>query len=119
MLIDSPLPEMQIGLRLIVPMTLAVSGIILFLVRLAVQVQTAPAVTGAEGMTGKEGEALTDIQAGGEGRVRTHGEIWTATAAEPIKAGDRVRVVEVQGLKLTVRPFRRVLASPAADLERN
>jgi membrane-bound serine protease (ClpP class) len=119
MLIDSPLPEMQIGLRLIVPITLAVSGITLFLVRLAVQVQRAPSVTGAEGMIGKDGEALTDIEAGGEGRVRTHGEIWTAAAAEPIRAGDRVQVVEVHGLKLTVRPFRPVPASLAADTERN
>jgi membrane-bound serine protease (ClpP class) len=36
MLVDSPLPEMQIGLRLIVPVTLTTSGILLFLVRLAV-----------------------------------------------------------------------------------
>ena len=39
MLIDSPLPELQIGLRLIVPVTLALAGILLFLVRLAVKAQ--------------------------------------------------------------------------------
>ena len=39
MLIDSPLPEMQIGLRLIVPITLAIAGIMIFLVRLAVRAQ--------------------------------------------------------------------------------
>ena len=36
MLIDSPLPELQIGLRMIVPIVLGTAGIILFLVRLAV-----------------------------------------------------------------------------------
>jgi membrane-bound ClpP family serine protease len=50
------------------------------------------------------GRALTSIDPGGEGRVHTHGEIWTATASEPITAGDPVRVVSIQGLRLTVRP---------------
>ena len=36
-------------------------------------------------------------------RVMTHGEIWTATAAEPIAEGDRIRVTSVDGLTLTVR----------------
>src|SRR6266545_4673586 len=46
MLFDSPLPEMQIGLRLILPVTLTLAGILLFLVRLGVQAQRRPAVTG-------------------------------------------------------------------------
>jgi membrane protein implicated in regulation of membrane protease activity len=49
------------------------------------------------------GRALTSIDAGGSGRIQTHGEIWTATADEPIAAGDAVRVVSVKGLLLTVR----------------
>lgn len=103
MLIDSPLPEMQIGLRLIVPITLSISGIILFLVQLAVRAQQQRPVTGEAGMIDKVGEAITSIDPGGVGRVLTHGEIWTATADEPIAAGDRVQVVGVKGLLLTVR----------------
>jgi membrane-bound serine protease (ClpP class) len=103
MLIDSPLPEMQIGLRLIVPVTLALSGIILFLVRLGLKAQAQPAVTGESGMLHALGQALTPIEPGGVGRVATHGEIWTATAAESIAAGDRVVVTGVTGLLLTVR----------------
>ena len=103
MLIDSPLPELQIGLGMIVPITLTLSGIILFLVRLAVKAQKQRSVTGASGMVDEVGQALTSIEPGGVGRVQTHGEIWTATAAEPIAAGERVRVVDVKGLLLTVR----------------
>ena len=33
----------------------------------------------------------------------THGEIWQATAAEPIPEGARVRVTGVDGLTLVVR----------------
>jgi membrane-bound serine protease (ClpP class) len=104
MLIDSPLPEFQIGLGLIVPLTLSVSGIILFLVRLAVLAQRSPSITGTAGMARESGVALTSIEPGGVGRVQTHGEIWTATASEPIHVGDPVRVVGVTGLLLTVRP---------------
>jgi membrane-bound serine protease (ClpP class) len=103
MLIDSPLPEMQIGLRLILPMVLTLSGILLFLVGLAVRVQKQASVTGESGMLHELGQALTAIDPGGVGRVATHGEIWSATAAEAIHAGDPVVVVGVSGLTLTVR----------------
>jgi len=103
MLIDSPLPELQIGLRMIVPITLTLSGIILFLVQLAVKAQNQRSVTGQAGMIDEIGRALTSIDPGGVGRVQTHGEIWTATSAEPIAAGENVQVVDVKGLLLTVR----------------
>jgi membrane-bound serine protease (ClpP class) len=103
MLVDSPLPELQIGWRLIVPVTLSLSGIVLFLVQLAVKAQRSRAVTGDSGMLDEVGRALTPITPGSVGRIQTHGEIWTATAVEPINAGEPVRVVAVKGLLLTVR----------------
>ena len=103
MLIDSPLPEMQIGLRVIVPVTLGLAGILLFLVRLGVRAQRQPAVTGESGMLNTVGEAMTSITPGGVGRVTAHGEIWTATSDEPVDAGDRVIITAVTGLLLTVR----------------
>lgn len=107
MLIDSPLPELQVGLSLIIPMTLAIAGVLLFLVRLAVRAQQLRPVTGAAGMVDEEGHALTSIDSGGVGRVRAHGEIWMATSAQDISAGDQVRVSGVKGLLLTVRPENR------------
>ena len=108
MLIDSPLPALQIGLHLILPTTGAMAVIILFLVRLAVRAQRAPAVTGTAGMLEERGLALSSISPGGIGRVRAHGEIWTATSAESITEGDTVRITDVQGLLLTVTPDRSV-----------
>ena len=103
MLIDSPLPELQIGLRMIVPVVVGTAAIILFLVRLGVRAQRQRPVTGATGMLEEVGRALTSIDPGGVGRVQAHGEIWTATAAEHVSAGDNVRVVDVKGLLLTVK----------------
>lgn len=104
MLIDSPLPELQIGLNFIIPVTLAVAGLLLFLVRLGVRAQMQRTVTGEAGMIGQQGRALTDIPAGGRGSVQTRGEIWSATSDRPIKAGETVYVTAVSGLLLTVRP---------------
>jgi membrane-bound serine protease (ClpP class) len=116
MLIDSPLPELQIGLRLIIPVTLALAGIILFLVRLAVRAQQTRAVTGTSGMLNEAGVAISTIEAGGVGRVQTHGEIWTATAEQTIAAGEAVRVVDVEGLLLRVAPWpQRVSTVGTAD----
>lgn len=103
MLFDSPLPEMRVGLSLVLPVTLTLAGILLFLVRLGVQAQRQPAVAGESGMLHAPGQALTAIPPGGTGRVATHGEIWTATADESIHAGDPVVVTAVKGLLLTVR----------------
>jgi membrane-bound serine protease (ClpP class) len=103
MLFDSPLPEMRIGLRLILPLTLTLAGILLVLVRLGLLAQHQPSMTGESGMLLAPAEALTAIAPGGTGRVATHGEIWTATAAEPVHAGDRLVVTGVKGLLLTVR----------------
>ena len=106
LLMDSPLPELQVGLRLIVPVTLGASALILFLVGLAVRAQKLPTATGEEGMIGSVAKALTPIEPGRTGRVNTRGEIWTATADEPIPPGDTVRVTGLEGLVLAVRPER-------------
>ncbi len=107
MLIDSPQAELQVPLRFIVPVVATVAGLILFLVTLGVRAQRTPAATGVDGMINETGRALTAIEPGGVGRVQTHGEIWTATAREPVIAGQSVRVTEVKGLLLTVAPDMR------------
>jgi membrane-bound serine protease (ClpP class) len=56
--------------------------------------------TGAVGLVGEVGSALTDLDP--EGRVFVHGEYWNARAARPIARGARVRVVAVRDLWLDV-----------------
>ena len=102
-LIDAPTPELRVSLSLIIPVVLALSAILLFLVRLAVISQRRPSVTGASGMVGATGIALTAISAGGEGRVSARGELWSARSAEAIAAGDSVLISGIDGLVLTVR----------------
>jgi len=108
MLMDSPLPELRVGLRLIVPMSVAVAGIVFFLVRLAVLSQRTAPVTGRAGLLAETGLAIAAFGPGLAGRIQIHGEIWSAATDVPIHAGDMVRVVAVNGLTLTVTPLSRL-----------
>lgn len=103
-LVDSPLPELQLHLRLILPVALGFAAIALLLGRLAFAAQRRPALSGPLAMVGEAGEALTAIGPGLAGTVATHGERWQATSDHDIPAGQRVRVTRVDGLRLTVRP---------------
>jgi membrane-bound serine protease (ClpP class) len=66
----------------------------------AITAMRRPQVTGVEGMVGARGEALTELNPGG--LIRCHGEVWSATAAERIPAGEGVRVVGVRRLRAEV-----------------
>ncbi len=63
-----------------------------------------PQLTGAEGMIGAQGEALTELNP--QGLIRCQGEVWAATAEGPIPSGERVRILAVD--RLRVRVARRV-----------
>lgn len=107
MLMDSPAPELRISLRVIVPVTLGLAGILIFLVRLGIASQRGKPVTGEAGMIHETGRALSAIGPDTPGRVATRGEIWRAEAREPIAEGERVTVVAVNGLTLIVQPDTR------------
>ena len=102
-LMDSSVPELRLSLRLVLPIVLGLATIVVFLVRLAVASQRRQPVTGAAGMIGEPGYALTAIEPGRTGRVATHGEVWRAIAREPIAEGERLRITDVDGLTVTVR----------------
>jgi membrane-bound serine protease (ClpP class) len=102
-LVDSPIPELQLNLGFVLPVMLAFAGVAVFLTRLGVKAQRQASVTGETAMVGQIGQAMTSIEPGSTGRVSTRGEIWRAMANEPIPAGARVRVTNVNGLTLTVR----------------
>jgi membrane-bound serine protease (ClpP class) len=105
-LMDSSEPDLQLNLRVVVPIVFGLGGIGIFLTRLAVASQRRQPVTGAAAMIGETGKALTAIGPGQTGRVATHGESWKAIAEEPIAEGDCVTVTRVDGLTLTVRKQR-------------
>lgn len=101
MLVDSPLPELQVDPWRLAPAILTFAVFTLALVRLVVQAQRRRAMTGAEGLVGLLGEALSDVSP--EGWVLVQGERWRAQAADRIAAGEKIEVVSMEGLILRVR----------------
>ena len=103
-LMDSPAPEFQLSLRIVLPVAVAFAAIAVMLVRLGVAAQRRPALTGIAGMIGEAGWAVTPIGPAQPGRVAVHGEIWDATAVQPVAEGARVRIIAIDGLRVTVHP---------------
>jgi membrane-bound serine protease (ClpP class) len=101
-------PGVHVGLGVILPAVIVLSGGVLLLGRLALAAQRQPPVTGVDALIGQEAQARSAIARGAPGFVAVHGELWQAAADVPIEAGAVVRVTEVNGLTLTVVPDPRL-----------
>ena len=99
-----PTPALNLTWGLVLPSVLVFAVLVFFLGQLVLRAQRRPAVTGREGMIGLVATVRSDIPPGGEGKVFVHGEFWDAVAAAPVSAGERVKVLEVEGLTLRVGP---------------
>jgi membrane-bound serine protease (ClpP class) len=101
MLVKAPIPELRPSLKIIIPVALGISLILIFLVTLVIRAHLRKATTGKEGLMGEKGAALTDLAP--EGRVFVHGEYWQAEADAPIAKGSTIKVIQVYShLKLRV-----------------
>ncbi len=101
MLIKAPIAELRPGLRIVLPVVIGVSAIVLFLLTLVFKAHRRRSFSGREGMIGEIGTARSELAP--EGMVFVHGELWEAVAAEPVRAGEKVKVIEVlEGLKIRV-----------------
>ena len=85
--------------------TVAVASALFFfaVVALAVKARRRAVVSGGEEMIGAVGAALEDFAE--SGRVHVHSEDWQARTRAPLKRGQKVRVVEREGLILIVEPY--------------
>lgn len=102
LLVDGPIPEMRVHLMTALMVSLPIGGIAIFLMTLVLRAHKNPVMTGTEAMIGKIGVARTTLQP--DGKVFVHGELWNATAGSEIAQGARVRVRDVQGLRVLVEP---------------
>ena len=85
--------------RVAVPLYLVLVGISAIYLWVTVRTFRQPVQTGREAMVGAEGTVIRD---GSLPLVRVSNELWNARSRGPLAAGERVRVVEVEGLRLRV-----------------
>jgi membrane-bound serine protease (ClpP class) len=105
MLIDTDVPGYRIPWQLIAGVTAASAGFLFVVLQVALRARQRPVVSGREEMLGATGEVMDDT--GGGVYARIHGEMWQVRADVPLRRGQRVRVVSMDGLVLAVEPAAR------------
>jgi membrane-bound serine protease (ClpP class) len=103
MLFDRSNPYLRLSLAWVVPATVVTALFFIFVVGAGLRAQRMPVKAGAETMRGKVVTALTAIDGRG-GKVFVEGEYWQAVSDVPVEQGQRVEIVERQGLTLRVKP---------------
>ena len=106
MLVDSPLPFLQISWKVILGATITMTVFFIIAISFALRAHRKKPSTGKEGLVGEEGLTIDDLNP--TGQIEIHGEIWKAVSDRRIKKGQRVIVEEVhsQHLRLKVKPIK-------------
>ncbi len=102
MLAQSPAPGFGVDPTLVYSAAFLSALLLLGGIGMLVRLSKRPAATGPEELIQEEAVALEDFE--GEGWVWIHGERWRAISEKPVRRGMRLRVVDVDRLKLKVVP---------------
>ncbi|WP_422823662.1 NfeD family protein [Vreelandella vilamensis] len=94
---------MAISLPMIGGVALVSGGLMLWTLTRFMSLRRRPAHTGAEQLEGARATALEDFD--DKGHVRLYGERWNAISDAPVKQGDEVKVLRLEGLMLHVTPL--------------
>ncbi|MES1925119.1 nodulation protein NfeD [Salinisphaera sp. T31B1] len=105
MLMDSSIPGFDIPLGLIGGIAVAAALLLVGILYMFLRSRRQRVWTGREGLVGQRCVALEDFD--GEGRVLLQGESWLADCDRPVRREDKLIVVAVDGLQVTVRPADR------------
>jgi membrane-bound serine protease (ClpP class) len=100
MLINSPEEYLRIPISTIVLVVGTTAGLFLFVVGAAVRSVGRKPVSGKESMLGAIGTVRGRIDP--TGTVFVHGTLWSARSASPVEVDETVRVIAIEGMKLTV-----------------
>lgn len=109
---DSGIPGFGISKIFVVVFGLLSGLALLWLASYLVKLRKRGAVSGTEGMVGRNARAMDSFT--GVGHVWMDGEMWQAHSVHPIAKDQDVEVLEVDGLTLIVRPLVTTSTSAAA-----
>ena len=102
-LLDTNVPGYGISPSLIAAVALVSAAFFIFVIGMAIKARRRPIVSGREELIGAIGTILEDFEK--DGRIRIHGEVWSARSSVPVHKGQQVRVRNMQGLILNVEPL--------------
>ena len=99
-LMDTDVPGFGVSLPLIGSFALVSSALFTVVLVMALKARRRPVVSGQEQLIGATAEVLKDFEH--DGVVHLHGENWNAHSETPLKQGEKVRVIKMEGLTLWV-----------------
>ena len=100
---STPSISVHLPLSVILAVTLTTSAFFIFAISMALRTHRRKVTTGKEGIVGEIGIAVSNIDL--EGEVKIHGEYWKASSNQKIKKNEKVKVIDVEGLKLIVEKY--------------
>jgi membrane-bound serine protease (ClpP class) len=103
MLFDMHDANYHLSWTLIATMSIISIAFIFMMLSLAIKSHKRKIVTGQEGLIGSQGIVLSVMNE--QIVVRVAGEIWEARSTKPLNSGDKIKVINVQGLTLFVEPI--------------
>lgn len=101
-LFDSNQPQFTISWQLIALMFLVSAGFFLTIINLAIRSRRKKTVTGIDAFIGKTGDVSSMVPDGYY--VKIDGELWKAESSQELIIGEKIQVVNLSGLLLTVEP---------------
>lgn len=102
MLYDPQTPFIKVSWDVIAVVTMATVAFFVFAVGMGIRAQAKKKVGGREEIMESTAKALEDFQEG-SGQVLFEGEIWQATSTDTVRKGEMVKVIHLDGLKMTVK----------------
>ncbi|MGD0230477.1 MAG: nodulation protein NfeD [Syntrophorhabdales bacterium] len=101
MLIDLPSSWLSLSWQSILAVVILSTIFFLGVLSYAIKAQLSKVKTGREGLLGEVGVARTALSPAG--KVFVHGELWDARSEDAVQAGERVRVIAVEGMVVKVK----------------
>jgi membrane-bound serine protease (ClpP class) len=101
MLFESSAPYLRISVPVVITTVILTSSLFILAIYLVIKAYRSKPVIGSEGLVGEIGIAKSRIAP--EGKVFIFGELWNAYSVDIIEKEEKVRVVEVNNLKLKVK----------------
>lgn len=102
MLFDTDTPGFAVAWEVVGGAALVTAVIGTLVMSMLLRSRRRAVVSGPEQMLGETARVL--VWRGREGDIWAHGERWSAKASTPLRAGEPVRIVRVDGLTLVVEP---------------
>jgi membrane-bound serine protease (ClpP class) len=116
LLFDRSVPGVAVSPLVIAPVAAFAAFFFLIVIRKAIALRKVRVSTRDEQLVGREGTVVRDLDP--TGVVQVAAEEWTAVSEEgPIRRGERVRVVAMEGLRLRVEPVEAPATAPAEGRE--